>query len=92
LLSPDYPKDPAFKAKFGLRGVIRCKASDRDDPTVDLRFGKVGRQIIEDTGPLTKKRMETIDDETPDAAIDFIKLQVAAVPCIRTMRSDEVID
>ena len=34
-----------------------------DDPTVDLRFGKVGKQIIKDTGPLTKKRMETIDDD-----------------------------
>jgi arylsulfatase len=35
-----------------------------DDATVDPRFGKVGKQKIEDTGPLTKKRMETIDDET----------------------------
>jgi arylsulfatase A-like enzyme len=75
---PDYPKNPAFKAKFGPRGVLRCKASDYDDPTVDPRFGKVGKQTIEDTGPLTKKRMETIDDETTSAAIDFIKRQVAA--------------
>ncbi len=75
---PDYPKDPAFKAKFGPRGVLRCKANDKDDPTVDPRFGVVGRQTIEDTGPLTRKRMETIDDETTDAAIDFIKRQVAA--------------
>ena len=75
---PDYPKDPAFKAKFGPRGVLRCKASDRDDPTVDPRFGKVGKQTIEDTGPLTKKRMETIDDETTAAAVDFIQRQVKA--------------
>ena len=75
---PDYPKDPAFKARFGPRGVLRCKASDRDDPTVDPRFGKVGRQTIEDTGALTKKRMETIDDETSAAAIDFIKRQAQA--------------
>src|SRR6201996_2459757 len=61
---PDYPKDPAYKAKFGPRGVLRCKASDRDDPTVDPRFGKIGKQTIEDTGALTKKRMETVDDET----------------------------
>jgi len=40
---------------------------------VDPRFGKVGKQTIEDTGPLTKKRMETIDDETVNAAIDFMK-------------------
>src|SRR6516165_3899015 len=75
---PDYPRDPAFKAKFGPRGVLKCKASDRDDPTVDPRFGKVGKQTIEDTGPLTKKRMETIDDETTDSAIDFIQRQVRA--------------
>lgn len=72
---PDYPKDPAYRAKFGPRGVLKCKATDVDDPTVDPRFGKVGKQIIEDTGPLTKKRMETIDDETSSAAIDFIKRQ-----------------
>jgi arylsulfatase A-like enzyme len=75
---PDYPKDPAFKAKFGPRGVIRSKATNFDDPTADPRFGRVGKQTIEDTGPLTKKRMETIDDETTDAAIDFIKRQVSA--------------
>jgi arylsulfatase A-like enzyme len=75
---PDYPKDPAFKARFGPRGVLRCKATDRDDPTVDPRFGKVGKQTIEDTGPLTKKRMETIDDETSAAAIDFIQRQARA--------------
>ncbi|MGB7101857.1 MAG: arylsulfatase [Xanthobacteraceae bacterium] len=75
---PDYPKNPAFKAQFGPRGVIKSKASDRDDPTVDPRFGKVGKQIIEDTGPLTKKRMETIDDETTGAAIDFMQRQVKA--------------
>jgi arylsulfatase len=75
---PDYPKDPAFRAQFGPRGVLKCKATDKDDSTVDPRFGKVGKQTIEDTGPLTKKRMETIDDETTDAAVDFIKRQVQA--------------
>src|SRR5215468_9852899 len=75
---PDYPKDPAFKAKFGPRGVLKSAATDRDDPTVDPRFGKVGKQTIQDTGPLTKKRMETIDDETSNAAIDFIKRQAQA--------------
>jgi arylsulfatase A-like enzyme len=72
---PDYPKNPAYRAKFGPRGVLKCKATDRDDPTVDPRFGKVGKQTIEDTGALTKKRMETIDDETSAAAIDFMKRQ-----------------
>jgi arylsulfatase A-like enzyme len=75
---PDYPKDPAFRARFGPRGVLKCSATDIDDPTVDPRFGKVGKQKIEDTGPLTKKRMETIDDETTAAAIDFIQRQVKA--------------
>jgi arylsulfatase A-like enzyme len=74
----DYPKDPAFKTQWGPRGVLRCKASDKDDPTVDPRFGKVGMQTIEDTGPLTKKRMETIDDETSDAAVDYMKRQKEA--------------
>ncbi|WP_445819667.1 arylsulfatase [Bradyrhizobium sp. ISRA442] len=75
---PDYPKDPAYRAKFGPRGVLRCKATEVDDPTVDPRFGKIGKQTIEDTGALTKKRMETIDDETSAAAIDFMKRQQTA--------------
>ena len=70
---PDYPKDPEYLKKFGPRGVLKCKATDKDDPTVDPRFGKIGKQTIEDTGALTKKRMETIDDETSAAAIDFMK-------------------
>jgi arylsulfatase A-like enzyme len=57
----DYFKDPAIIKKFGPRGVIRSSAQAD------------GTQKIEDTGPLTKKRMETVDDETSDAAIDFIK-------------------
>jgi arylsulfatase len=75
---PDYPKDPKYLAKFGPRGVLKCTATTKDDTTVDERFGKVGKQKIEDTGALTKKRMETIDDETSAAAIDFMKRQVAA--------------
>jgi arylsulfatase A-like enzyme len=75
---PDYPKDPAYFKKFGPRGVLKCKATNVDDPTVDPRFGKVGKQTIEDTGALTKKRMETIDDETSAAAIDFMEREHAA--------------
>jgi len=75
---PDYPKDPAYRAQFGPRGVLRTKATDKDDPTVDPRFGKIGKQTIEDTGALTRKRMETIDDETSAAAIDFMKRQNTA--------------
>ncbi|QOG03018.1 arylsulfatase [Flavobacterium sp. MDT1-60] len=75
---PDYPKDPAYLAKYSPRGVLKCTATNTDDGTVDPRFGKIGKQRIEDTGPLTKKRMETVDDETSAAAIDFIKRQNAA--------------
>ena len=75
---PDYPKDPEYLKKFGPRGVLRCKATDKEDPTVDPRFGKIGKQTIEDTGPLTKKRMETVDDETSAAAIDFMKREQTA--------------
>jgi arylsulfatase A-like enzyme len=71
----DYPKDPAFRAKFGPRGVLDCKASDKDDATVDPRFGRVGKQVCTDTGPLTKKRMETIDDDIAARAVDFIQRQ-----------------
>jgi arylsulfatase A-like enzyme len=73
-----YPRDPAVRQAFGPRGVLRCKASDNDDPTDQPRWGKVGKQTIDDTGPLTKKRMETIDDETSGAAIDFIQRQSKA--------------
>lgn len=69
---PDYPKNPEFKAKFGPRGVMKCKASATDDPTEDPRFGRVGKQEIEDTGPLTKKRMETVDEEFLGSALNFI--------------------
>lgn len=70
---PDYPKDPEYRKKFGPRGVLDCKATNVDDPTVDPRFGRVGKQTIKDTGPLDRKRMETVDDETSDRAIAFMK-------------------
>jgi len=57
---PDYPKDPEFKKRFGPRGVLHCKADGK------------GGQTIEDTGPLTKKRMETIDEEVTERALKFI--------------------
>ena len=62
----DYPKNPEFRKKFGPRGVIHSWANAD------------GTQKIEDTGPLTKKRMETVDDETSDAAIAFIEKQQKA--------------
>jgi arylsulfatase A-like enzyme len=74
---PDYPRDPEFKEKYGPRGVLHCWATDFDDPTVDPRFGRVGKQKIEDTGPLTKKRMETCDDDFVSTAEGWIKRQQA---------------
>ncbi len=69
---PDYPKDPAFLKKYGPRGTIHSKASTKDDRTVDPRFGKVGKQTIEELGPLTRKGMETIDDELVAQSLAFM--------------------
>ena len=58
---PDYPKDPEFKKKFGPRGVMHSWANPD------------GTQKIENTGPLTIKRMETVDEEFLDGAMKFIE-------------------
>jgi arylsulfatase A-like enzyme len=60
--NPDYPKDAAFKKRFGPRGVLKSTADGK----------------VEDTGPLTKKRMETVDEEFLTAAKDFMSRQVKA--------------
>jgi arylsulfatase len=75
---PDYPPEdefPQFRARFGPRGVIHSWATEEDDPTEEPRWGRVGKQKIEDTGPLNKQRMETCDDEFVAAASDFITRQ-----------------
>src|ERR1700752_699683 len=75
---PDYPSEkefPELRKLFDPRGVIHSWATDKNDTTDEPRWGKVGKQKIEDTGPLTIKRQETIDDETSAAAKDFIKRQ-----------------
>ena len=53
-------------------------ATDKDDATTDPRWGRVGKQTIEDTGPLTKKRMETVDEEITAGAIGWMEKQVKA--------------
>src|SRR5579871_3441077 len=63
---PDYPKDPAFKKRFGPRGVLHSWSDGK------------GGQKVEDTGALTKKRMETIDDEVTEHALNFIDKNVLA--------------
>jgi arylsulfatase A-like enzyme len=76
---PDYPKgDPMFEQLFAPRGVLDCKATATDDPTEDKRFGRVGKQTIKDTGPLTRKRMETVEDDLLARSIDFMKRAHAA--------------
>ena len=60
---PDYPKDPEFKKKFGPRGVLHC-----------LSDGKGGQTVV-DTGPLTKKRMETVDEEITERALAWMEKQ-----------------
>ena len=52
---PDYPKDPAFRAQFGPRGVLKCIATSTDTPGDDPRFGPWGKQKCEDTGPLDQE-------------------------------------
>ena len=75
---PDYPKDPKFKEMFGPRGVLHCVATDKDDATEQPRWGRIGKQEITDTGPLTKKRMETVDEEITAHALDWMEKQVKA--------------
>jgi len=66
------PKVPEFRHKFGPRGVLKCKATTDDNTKVDPQFGKIGKQTIENTGPLDSKRMETVDEEFLAAAKDFM--------------------
>lgn len=83
----EYPKTPAFREKFGPRNIIQSTASEVDDPTVDPRWGKVGKQVIVDEGPLpphpgmdpkAKVSMENVDDEIVRRSLDFIDRSVKA--------------
>lgn len=78
---PSYPKDPAFRDKYGPRNVLHCYATEKDDPTVMPRWGVIGKQRIEDDGPLppgpgmdknAKYDMETVDDAFLKSAFDFM--------------------
>ena len=73
-ISRGYPGgDEAYEKKYGTRPVLHCWATDKDDPTVDPRFGKVGKQKITEHGALTRKRMETFDSaEVAPKAMDFM--------------------
>ena len=67
---PTYPQE--MRSKVGPRNMIHAWASDVDDATVDPRWGKVGKQKIEDAGELCPERMETVDDEILDHTLKFI--------------------
>lgn len=74
---PGYP--PELKERVGPRNLLHCFATDKDDPTVDPRWGKVGKQKIVDEGPLPphpaegiKYNMETVDDVILQKALNFI--------------------
>ncbi|HUM12997.1 MAG TPA: arylsulfatase, partial [Myxococcaceae bacterium] len=70
----DYPgqKNPAYLEKYGPRGVLHTWATDKDDPTTDPKFGRIGKQKIVDTGKLTRKRMETIDAEVTTETLKWL--------------------
>jgi arylsulfatase len=74
---PDFPKDPAFHQTFGPRGVLRCVAMNSDNPApADPRFGACGKQKCDDTGPLTRKRMETVEEDLLQVSLDFMEKSV----------------
>ncbi len=67
---PNYPQD--LKDKIGPRNMVHSWATDKDDTTVDPRWGKIGKQRIEDAGTLYPDRMETVDDEILEHTLKFI--------------------
>jgi arylsulfatase A-like enzyme len=67
---PNYPQD--LLNVVGPRNMVHCWSTDKADPTVMPRWGVVGKQKIEDAGPLYPKRMETVDDEIRDLSLNFI--------------------
>ena len=71
----DYPTEPEFRERSGPRGVLHCLATATETPGGDARSGPWGKQKCEDTGPLNKKRMETIDDDIAARAVAFMEQQ-----------------
>jgi arylsulfatase len=73
---PDFPAAQDFPGR--PRNIIHSRASDQDDPTEDPRWGRVGKQVIQDLGPLGSDRMGVIDDEFTDDAVAYVKARKAA--------------
>jgi arylsulfatase len=67
---PNYPQ--ALRNRVGPRNMVHSWATGTDDATVDPRWGKIGKQKVEDAGEMCPKRMETVDDEIRDFALKFI--------------------
>src|SRR5580700_11306481 len=67
---PNYP--PELLDKIGPRNMVHSWATEKDDPTEQPRWGKIGKQKIEDAGTLPPKRMETVDDEILEHALKFV--------------------
>jgi arylsulfatase len=73
----DYPTDPAFKAAHEPRGVLHCFATASVQPGEDRRFGAWGKQRCEDTGQLTRQRMQRVDEEFINASFKFMDKAIA---------------
>ena len=70
---PDHRNYPqALRDTVGPRNMVTCHATDKDDPTEQPRWGRVGKQTIKDEGPLDPKRMETVDDEILARTLAFL--------------------
>lgn len=69
----DWPDNDEFNNAFRPRNVIHSVATDEDNDTEDPRWGRVGKQMIEDRGPLTIERMKTFDDESLKDSISFME-------------------
>jgi len=70
---PDWPNDQSFNDQYGPRNIIRSYATDRNDSTVDPRWGRVGKQRIVDDGPAPPERQKTLDNEVTANTLDFIR-------------------
>jgi len=82
-VAKDYPGGlEAYEKKFGTREVLHSWATDTDDPTVQPRWGKVGKQKIEEDGPLTQKRMHLFDsaEVAPKAMAFMLRAKKAGKP------------
>lgn len=75
---PDWPRDKAFNERYAPRGVLDCVATATETPGGDPRFGPWGRQQCKDSGPLTRDRMPTIDDEFLARTFGFMEQSLSA--------------